>query len=268
MNPSIVPFEVGIEQEFFLSPKHHYWTILNARKEMERKIGICIDQNINDSGVIKINQNCDIVTDGTAMEYRGFFPRRWNNEGFNHIPQTIKEQIKGLKFLEDYRIHDEYSLVESPAYTFNEPNNVFASEKTCYNAYTGESFLQEKKEDDKAVTLRTAGLHIHFSFLGNCVDGIIDQNNRTHSDALVRIFDEIFKIFFYLDNCDKKRIEVYQKYGTYRIRDSKSTQTGKPTLEYRQLSCWHLNANLGGFLTICAMEVHKYLKAKKLLKKQ
>lgn len=269
MNPNNIPFEVGIEQEFFLVPQHHYWTILNARKEMERKLGFSIDQNYEYGGSIKINPYCDVVTDGTAMEYRGFFPViQGSNNNFGNIAETIKRHISSLKFLEDYRIRDDIAVVQSPLFTFQEPNNIFASEKECFDAYTGERIYQQKKEEVKEVTLRTAGLHIHFSLRDNCVNDVFDRENRVHANTLVRIFDEIFKTFFHLTNYDKKRIEVYQKYGIYRIRSGARTKREKPTLEYRQLSCWHLHANLDGFLTVCAMEAYKYLKQQNLLKKK
>ncbi len=117
------------------------------------------------------------------------------------------------------------------------------SSKTIYNAYDNSATTpNEEEKKSEFVTLRTAGIHIHFSINGSIVQNldylnkqIFDTNNRQHANNIIKQFDALFEEQFQNPTEDsQKRRTLYQKLGNYRICTT-NTIGGVPTLEYRQL---------------------------------
>lgn len=269
------PFDIGIEREFFISSPQRYHSILNAKEEMRKLFGFSIDQNDGYSG-IPIGNWYDLVTDGTALELRGFFRTSdlCSSSGYGQfIKGFYKDSLSKIGLLEKYWIHFN-SLISTadrspfPSYTFDNPNNVFCSEKEVHCAYTGKSWHQEKKDEDKKVTTRTAGLHVHFSFAETFkqYDEILFKKGNEHLIyGLVKLWDKLYKQFFHLTEEDRERIDQYQPFGIFRIKN-RYTKSGLHTIEYRQPSSPQLDRNFNSFLTLCQISAYNYLVEKEVIK--
>ena len=301
-------FDIGLEQEFFLSghyfdqkKKKYVTQVYNANHEMQSILGYSIDQNTghyssrkNPSLVLPTSfagANCefhDLVTDGTAMEYRSFYKLRslkdlngilTVNKIWGSFPFLNKNRLKysnyyGKQSIFIASVSDDKNKDDV---VFLNVGKTFASQKLQRNAYTKECKYTEKKFDEKDVTVRTAGSHIHFSFGGeishekklieNLNHKVFNINDYTHTDELVKIFDKLYLELFREDQYTKLRREMYQELGVYRLKFD--TITGNPSLEYRQLSagqtCDSYKEDLKLFIILCQREAENYLKSVKLL---
>jgi len=256
-------FDVGAELEFFITPKGKPWIIFNARKELEDILGFNIDQNHYSAGNININKDYNLVTDGTACELRWFGE---NNKGV--LPTNHKDIIDSINFIRNFdknycpynKEGDMFGHYHKRT-KFDSPNNVYSSGKMIVNAYTN-TYGYGKKQEEQPVTIRTAGLHFHFSvsdyaapkhpdvnlndliFWPYPAQHVNSEDNRKHTNALVKIMDEIYQANVvnhpehYFNPASKKRVDEYQKLGDYRVRAANSNITKKPTLEYRQFDSW------------------------------
>lgn len=277
MTSKMLPFDIGIEQEFFITPNDRRNVILNAKEEMKKFFGFSIDQNDNYKG-IPVGEFCDLVTDGTAMEIRGFFPISYYGYGNYSKPYSFEQQfekvVESLACLKNYYIQTEAyvkngELVYSygrQVWELDNPNTVYSSGKTIRNAYTGEEIVNYKKEemeDKKMVTVRTAGLHVHFSLQSLYKDADVElfsNENKYHIDNLIRLFDQIYQRYFHLQSAMVKRIENYQSYGLYRIKKPRDgTKSGLHTIEYRQPASDQLRYNFEGFVLLCQYAAYNYL---------
>jgi len=276
MKTDCLPFDIGIEQEFFISPKYEMSCILNSKEEMKKIFGFSVDQNDGYKG-IQIDNCCDLVSDGTVMEVRGFFPIHsyLPSESLKNA-EKIKEAIKKCHFVNGF-YHNHEAYVESgqpiyngskSVYKFDNPNNTFSSEKLVRDAYTGKEWYQEKKEDAK-VTVRTAGLHVHFSLQNLYKDAdqlLFDKERRYHVDNLVKLFDKIYKQYFHIQASMQKRIDFYQPFGLYRIKDKEQTKSGLHSIEYRQPASAQIDYCFDGFLLLCQNMAYNYLIDNKIIK--
>lgn len=252
----------AFELEFFLTKPSKPWIILNANKEMTERLGFCIDQNDPNNGHLNLGNGYDLVTDGTAAELRWF---QEHNAG-NLPVDTYYKPIHALKVLEGLQ-HTWWPFYEvgraghvyGKKTVFDSPGNVFSSAKELRNAYTGQGRYSAKKEEAN-VTVRTAGLHLHFSVNPRAImDRYTFKNlkldlNRfifgdtRHTDELVKILDSIYRatIVNSHETCftreSQERVDRYQTLGDYRIRSGNMTKTGLQTLEYRQLDAYQANA--------------------------
>lgn len=274
-------FDIGIEQEFFLSKTHG--VIYNASKLLEDSLGFSIDQNRHDSGEIKIDNNLSLRTDGTCAELQYFLPAyqftkssveaMWNIFNKTKIVQDI-----GRCFF-PYVENGDKGLYRPPGamYHFDSVGDVYASNKTIRNAYTGLVYDGKKPEEGKKVTFRTAGIHVHFSlsngvgYFGHPAKSreevnqvLFLRNDYTHTDAIIKLFDECYDYCYgkYQDNLVTLREKNYQPRGHYRLKFD--TKTKNPTIEYRQLAA-NQGYNLFEFISHCQKAAYDYLRKEKVI---
>ncbi len=274
-------FVIGAELEFFIvkiidGALH----VENADRFAYRRLGFSISQNHYHGGKIifkdnKYSHQNSLVTDGTAFELHVL--RHNINDFCYYLKENLFDHISRI-----LRLDTDHTVVLSP-YLNNKGNVVFkdagivyCSEKECRNAYSGETFIVEKKDSSEKVTTRTAGLHFHFSFINDSfklkykqnVNNFVFGENRKgtkHSDYLVQQFDKIYNdLNLCSSELSKKRRDEYQTLGIYRIRSGNLTQSGNPTLEYRQLdasmwSTWDNKEKIKEFLKRCENIAYDYL---------
>ncbi len=246
-------WEVGYELEYFLIKNH---LLLNAKEEMVDWLGFSIDQNHNNQGKLVLGDGFTLRTDGTAMEIQYFQSHQY---GQIKAPweKLNKVNMPHQRYLKAYVKEGEKSNVyNGPKWKFDRPGKTYSSGKLLVNAYTGETKTQDKKEEANDVSLRTAGLHLHFSICSRAMEGrshgtetvrVKEMNkelfnsskSRHHCNELVKLADSCYKYVFVdshtwsLSDSSKKRTELYQILGDYRVKHD--TESGNPTLEYRQL---------------------------------
>lgn len=282
--------ELGTELEFFIGKyKNGVLHVENADSFAKNRLGFSICQNSRydyPSGKIILKNlmfdNTALVTDGTAFELH--FLRDcsifcFESTGFTMVGQSL-DTIKTLLRLDEDHIFifDPFLTNKDENIVFENTGSIFRSEKRCRDAYTGKSFYVEKKDDPYSlVTMRTAGLHFHFSLydyderLCNKVNDFIFGKNKAgtkHSDYIVRNLDELVKNLGLIQSeKSQQRMDEYQKFGTYRIKES-GTRYGYPTLEYRQLDSQMLKANWWGvakFLKESEKIILGYLKSNNVI---
>jgi hypothetical protein len=250
-------FEVGLELEYFI---HKNQKILNAQDVVAKELGFSIDQR--GEGLIKVNDELTIRTDGTCVELQMFRPYQFGRVPtipwgeINKIPWLNKFERGTWPFLQDGAkgvffgkyIANKGEYEQIPV-AFLNPGKVFGSGKEIINAYTNER-KWGKKEGDKDVTTRTAGLHLHFSVISRSLcepqpAAETKKFNATifdsfiHTNELIKLADKAFKSVFIdshngggLSKLSQQRIDKFQTWGDYRVK--RGTVTGNPTLEYRQ----------------------------------
>ena len=252
-------FDVGMELEFFLIKRGATETkVLNARELAKKRLGFSIDQR-DGSGMIMLDDNqTSIRTDGTCFELQVF-----QKHAPGKMPTIPWDKVRNVKALFGSNVAED--LVRWPfvkagdnapysksKIVFDNPGGVYGSGKEIINAYSGERHWG-KKEDEKLVDFRTAGLHLHFSLSSLAIPGKYDHHSIAHESEmimgsfkhtceLVKLADIAFDAVFAesrlgcLDDSSKMRQEKYQKRGDYRVYCGR-TETGLKTLEYRQLDC-------------------------------
>lgn len=237
---------IGIEIELFLRKKaqfpndHRLIEIHNAERVMEEKLGFSIDgKNYTSDAKVVSGRGINITTDGTPIEFSGFISSLLSDQEFNRTSRlncllsAFKATIEStrnslLKEFDDFCFNHCYA--DNSRNILVNPGQRFSSFKTIYNAYTGETREQEKK-DGGEVTSRTAGLHIHFEFSKPLSEIPFEKMCQ-----IIRALDDIYKSYYH-DNPiiwgQIKEREKYQKFGDFR---AKKQRNGVETLEYRQLT--------------------------------
>ncbi len=247
-------FEVGLELEYFI---HNYKQILNAQEVIAKELGFSIDQR--GEGQVKVRDGLIIRTDGTVVEIQMFRPHQ-----FGRVPTIPWEDINKIPWLQKYGrgfwpcvcegdkdvFHATWngSGYDACPVTFLNPGQIYGSGKEIINAYTGVR-RYGKKDGDKEVTTRTAGLHLHFSIISRAL-GEYQPDVKTkefndkvmgsfvHTNELIKLADKAFKAVFVestndtLSKKSQQRIDKFQTWGDYRVK--RDTITGNPSLEYRQ----------------------------------
>ena len=244
-------WDVGFELEVFLTDGKS--GVYNANKVMTDRLGFSIDQNSSMTGEIKPCKDYTLKTDGTPIELQWF--REYNGGSLDAEWVKTLQAIKPLNGLTlstvpYLKTGDDQSLAYKVPVHFIDPGTIYASGKTIYNAYTGGFTYSAKKEGPTKVTIRTAGLHLHFSIskkLFEKAEKFDDKlfgekgkygamNNKT-TDLLVRTLDDIYtntiRSGAYFSSQARLRENFYQTLGNYRIKCD--TITGLRTIEYRQL---------------------------------
>lgn len=251
-------FDVGIEIEFFLTRGA---TVFNAKKVLTEALGFSIDQNIHDTGALRLSNDWSLRTDGTACEAHLFTPHnsqhhqslKWRlgllgPRAMNAQPY-VRDRLKAIKLISGYDhcyvpyLKGEQMLNGRPI-TFDSPGNVFSSGKVMRDAHNARTLpAPDKKErENDAVSMRTAGLHLHFSLSSDKVyDPIRKAFNQQlfggyrRTDRLIQQLDSIYEVDIlpHEGRASRLRREQYQPLGRYRVKYD--TISGNPTFEYRQL---------------------------------
>lgn len=256
---------IGFEVELFLTKKgvNHETIVYNAHKELNNILGFSINPNIyGESSFLKMDSvfNSTLTTDGTPVEFAAY--RTFGENAFDSflLNSFIDDELKLIDriskhLLKDFTLSwDCYKSSIPNLVIFDSPGNVFASEKEVYNAYTGDKFLQQKKEENKLVTVRTTGLHLHFEFKDETI-----IENQSQTDLIVRELDKILYNYYkpFLGFGYTEREKEFQKKGLYRI---KKQLNGIKTLEYRQLTPKMLNnKQVMGFILQADNVIHNLL---------
>ena len=218
---------IGIEVETFLTSKNGH-IIYNASKVLEKKLGFSINPS-QSRNFIQLH-DLKLVTDGTVLECSAEFLNHYTNflswlqfNVFSKLDRIQYDYFKN-KYLFDYGCYKEHGNDNF----FDSPNDVYASSKVNYNAYTNTNFHSDKKDINETVTKRTAGLHFHFEFKNNYLYNTVILN------AITQNLDK-FKNQYLIDNsCElnNKRKLLYPD-GIYRIKNH--LDKGIKTYEYRSL---------------------------------
>lgn len=271
------PFEVGFELEWFI---HKGRDVLMARDVLKEELGFSIDQNRQDAGCLDLGGGYKLRTDGTVVELQWFAPYQ-----FGHIPESLDmfSRVNRINVLSKFGRsfspvlqEGDDRLIYYEKTHFKDPGKTFSSMKIIRNAYTGEENDGVKKEGDKDVTTRTAGLHLHFSICGRSLSETIAGQgeaelefnkavfgSRKHTDELIKIADGVYHDIFENSHCwnfseaSKARVDLYQKLGNYRVKFN--TITKNPTLEYRQLDSTMTGSRLSQFVSTFQIEAARYL---------
>ena len=264
-------FDVGFELEFFLTRlKGNKTIVYNAAKVLEQELGFSIDQNTNAHCGINMDCGISLHTDGTPCELQCFYPTL-KKEGVLGI-DVIQDTINKIRAISGYIPCFSPFLESSDKVIFYDPGRVYGSGKILANAYNDIRRNGDKKERIEKVTKRTAGLHLHFSTTQRALKyqhRIFNQYDYSVSNELIKILDRIYQSLFVFNKdydftaASKQRVAQYQTLGDYRIRSGTQTETGRHTLEYRQLDAdmvkdWD---RVQKFITIFQQEAEAYLKS-------
>ena len=252
---------IGIEVELFLTngAERPHLIVYNAQKRMEQLLGFNINaqpnsnDDINRNNYLRVSQWGDIrfTTDGTPVEFGGYidnlFPALFHQfiEYFNlTIGLVEKGLLREYKF--DWAAYRQSDDSKAGFASFANPGCIYASERTVYNAITGEVLKQDKKEGNQLVTQRSAGLHLHLE-----LNKGIDPNNRVFANMVVNKLNQLFDQYYaHYAGLDAFRREKLQNKDIYRI---KKHENGVVTLEFRRLTPIMLK-NGGLFPFICAAD--------------
>lgn len=264
-------FDVGIELEFFLVREG---TVYNASKIMEDILGFSINQNYDNAGGLDLGSRSVLRTDGTACELQlSPYPYcEYTIGGKFKLIDKVKPLANYVKCFLPFLKQGE--LLNGAKTVFDSAGPIFSSGKPMRNAYTSKITIPDKKEGGE-VSIRTAGLHLHFSLSSAAIfdhvrhkfnETVLSEGGTTHSDRLIKQLDSLYNDSIAPNNgaLSKLRCEQYQKLGDYRIKYD--TITKNPTFEYRQLDAclYHTPKKLGQFITafqVCALEdLNKRLK--------
>lgn len=267
-------FDVGYELELFLTSAGSSGPInvWHAATEMKRRLGFDIDQNHYAAGSLRLCPGWTLRTDGTPIELQLF------DSSDPAFPIDVMERLAAVEALKGLTLLDTPLIREGRPVTgttspihFIEPGPTYSSEKLMRNAYTGKDWRSEKKDDPTTVTMRTAGLHIHWSVAtlgGSTADqaalskAIFAPDHRL-TDGLIKVMDGVYTAQFgtALSPESRERVADYQPLGDYRIKDS-GTESGLSTLEYRQLDASMARdpKELNRFVTSVQRESVKYLR--------
>ena len=248
---------IGIETELFLTRCDGIkTTVFNASKELEKLLGF----NINPVGFwadkkafLQISDNSTLTTDGTPVEYA----THWECSNSPHVTEYyLKKHLDEINkvnssLLRGYTIDWGCFAKASNFVIFDSPNNIYATQKLMRNAYTGQEFTVDKKEENKAVTVRTAGLHLHFELKNH------DIHSPRITDEIIKLIDTIYYSYYAMgeESYARSQRDLSQIKGNYRIKEHNRRLK---TLEYRQLIPSMLKNNqLFGFLCHIDNEINK-----------
>ena len=264
---------IGFELELFLTKGQLFQptnplTIYNAEAELSRILGFNINAATEGGkgGSLFIHNfgNQTLTTDGTPVEFSCFLDvggKNWNGSGLHYLIDTHSHWINriGNSLLKDFKLNDSACFESSHYVKFNNPHAAYASNKTIHNAYTGESFIQDEKEEDKEVTRRTAGLHIHFELNKSRYGNPVTEKSIT--DKIIKSFDDIYYNNYFsstFQSIGYERRDALTPKGLYRI---KNQANGVITLEYRQPTTkMFFNKSIYGFLVAADEAVSKILR--------
>lgn len=255
----------GFEIEFFAGSTEKH-TINNASHLIKKhqKIGLLNLQpyEIDPCPLLLTTNNFDIIADGTAFEIVG---KRLACEGsMLGLNQESAALVinKSLDNIRNYieRLFNTTTIlllyVDEPNWKFLNPGNRYSSGKQKFNAYSGDNYYEDKKDDVLTqVTFRSAGFHIHIKF-DEGIDDIMFHGMYAPekcNELIQKLDEEVYKKYFpssldcaspdlhsELYELEKLRTEKYAKLGDYRIKFHNkprlNNKLGYSTLEYRQFS--------------------------------
>lgn len=187
------------------------------------------------------------IADGTAFECLGRFDYCRNGNDGNFYQYAFWGLDYTINYLFEKGIFSGYNLkpLFSPVvsvqqgYKFLDVRNIYASEKEMRNAYSGKKWMVEKKEEDRKVTVRTAGFHIHIAFPKWCEKYLFLQNRKSPlADEFIKDLDKIYDELIPQTPEEVLRNEKFANKGDYRLKyfPAANGYADFTTIEYRQFS--------------------------------
>lgn len=195
----------------------------------------------------KIFSERQFIADGTAFECLGRFDycRSHNDGNFYQYAfwelRRIIDRLFGKGIFSGHNLTPLFSPVVSTeqGYEFLDVRDIYASEKEMRNAYSGKHWMVEKKDEDRKVTVRTAGFHIHIAFPKWCEKYLFLQNRKSPlADEFIKDLDKIYDEFIPQTPEEILRNEKFANKGDYRLKyfPAANGYADFTTIEYRQFS--------------------------------